>query len=192
MKNYDALKNLNKAIFTLNDAKKLGISSRVLTYLVKAEKLVRVSQGVYAFPESLSIDMLDLIHEALLAIPKSIVGYQTAVHLYDLSDDPPGPIHLIVAYQQTPKVALRDVQLHRTRTPLRSIQTQTLRGFKVTTIEQTIVDLLKAGEPLGVLLEIIARAKAKGSSIQLDKLQKIADKQRAKIKIRSLMDALIR
>ncbi len=192
MKNYDTLKNSNKPSFALKDAKKLGISSRMLTYLVKSGRLVRISQGVYAFPETQSIDTLDLIYEALLSVPKGIVGFQTAIHLYDLSDDPAGPIHLVVAYQQTPKVTLRDVQLHRTRTPLRSIQTETLRGFKVTTLEQTIIDLLKAGEPLGVLLEIINRAKAKGTPIQLDKLQRIADRQRAKTKIRPLLDALVR
>lgn len=192
MTNYEVLKNLKKPYFSLKEAKTLGISSRVLSYLVKTEKIIRVSQGIYAFPGSLSIDNLDLINEALLAIPSAIVGFRTAIFLYDLSDDPAGNIHLIVPYEKTPKVNLQDVQLHRTRTPLRSIQTQTHRGFKVTTPEQTIVDLLKAGETMGQLLEIIARAQTKRIPIQIDKIQRIADKQRAKTKIRHLLDALAR
>lgn len=190
MTNYEILKNLKKPYFSLKEAKTLGISSRVLSYLVKKEKIVRISQGLYGFPESVSIDNLDLIHEAMLAIPSAIIGFQTAIFLYDLSDEPAGLIHLIVPYQKTPKINLQDVQLHRTRAPMRSIQTQSHRGFKVTTLEQTIVDLLKAGETLGQLLEIIARAQAKRVPVQLDKIQRIADKQRAKAKIRHLLDAL--
>ncbi|MBC7532845.1 MAG: type IV toxin-antitoxin system AbiEi family antitoxin domain-containing protein [Oligoflexus sp.] len=191
MTHYKALQKIQKSAFTLKDANKLGVSSRMLTYLVKKEKLVRISQGVYSLPENLSIDTVDLIYEALLSVPKGIIGYQTAIHLYDLSDDPAGLIHIVVPYDKTPKVKLEDVKFHRTRTPMRSIQTQTLKGLKVTSLEQTLVDLLKSKAPLGVLLEIIARARKKGMLIQIDKLQTIADRQRAKAKIRPLLDALI-
>ena len=51
---------------------------------------------MYAFPEHLSFDFESLIKENLKMIPQAILGLESALKLYDLTDEAPRDIHLIV------------------------------------------------------------------------------------------------
>lgn len=191
MRSLDSLKKMQKRIFSSEDAKRARVSPRMLTYLVQRGAIERRGHGLYAFPNAQPGDLRSSILELLTAVPLAIVGHSTALHLHDLTDDLPGAIDIIVPYRNTPKRRLDGARLHRLRGNMRRVRTQAIDGINVTTIEQTIIDLLRAGAPLSQLIEIFRRAQQKRLAPSLPELTKIAVDFRAKSRAKVLVEALL-
>ena len=191
MRSLRLLKTIEKPAFSSKEAKRVGVSPRMLTYLVQRGAIERRSQGLYAFPKSKPDDLHSAIQELIAVIPTAIVSYSTALHLHDLADELPDMIELIVRYQNTPKRRLDGARLHRLRGSMRSVRTQIIDGIKVTTIEQTIIDMLRTGTPLSRLIEVFRLAQRKRLAPSLTELTKIAADFRAKGRAKVLVEALL-
>ncbi len=191
MKSIRRLKSIKKQMFNPQDAERTGVSPRMLTYLVQRGAIERLAQGLYAFPNAKPDDLRSAIQEHLAVIPSAIVSYSTALHLHDLTDDLPDLIELIVPYQNTPKRRLYGARLHRLRGNMRRVRTQNIDGIKVTTVEQTIIDLLRTGTSLSRLIEIFRLAQRKRLAPSLTDLTKIAADFRAKGRAKVLVEALL-
>jgi predicted transcriptional regulator of viral defense system len=117
----------------------------------------------------------EIIQEMLLVVPDAIVGLETALQLYNLSDEPTREIDLIEPQNKGPSRKLKSARFFRVRMPLAKFKTQKVNGIRVTTIEKTIVDLLRAGRPISELVRIFNLAQKKRMPIELSELKKLGN-----------------
>jgi predicted transcriptional regulator of viral defense system len=163
----------------------------MLTYLVRKGSIERRSQGLYAFPDTEADNLPTAIKELLTVIPHAIVGHATALQLLGLTDELPGVTELLVPDRNAPKRRLKNVRLHRVRGDMKRLRVKRIRGIPVTTVEQTLVDLLRGGAPLSPLIEIFRLAQRKRLSPSVTEIARIAADFRAKARAKVLVEALI-
>ncbi len=181
------LAKLKKSPFDTAYATSMGVSGRMLSYFVEQKLLVRLTHGVYAFPEKLSLDFEDILKEKLLQAPQAVIGLKTALRLYDLTEEAPAKIDLIVPESNVPKKKMEDVKLHSVTDHLFNKGVTKIRGIPVTTLERTIVDILrKKGTPKEGRM-IILEAQKKGHRINFSKLEHFATLFRIKSKLLSIL-----
>lgn len=186
-----ALKKKGKTLFTTAQAMKFGVSPQMLRYYLKKGELVRLSHGVYTFAESQGFDLESIIREKLISIPQGVIGLKTALRLYDLTEELPRDIEIIVPENNVPKRRLEDVHLYIVSRELARTAVTKVRGIPTTTLERTLIDLLKFGEPLSTVLRAIEEARKKRKQVSLTELKKLSVKLRAKAKVGRLLEALI-
>lgn len=184
-------RTLRKAKFSSEYAKTKGISPRMLSYYVSKGQLIRLGHDLYSFPENLSFNFEDLLKEKLIQIPNGIVGGHTALYLMGLTEEPSKTFEIYVSEKNRPKRKLNDVTLFSTKANLIDLGVIRMKRIRVTSIERTIVDLLrrKSGS-FREALDIISQAKSKKMNISFSELLKLAEAFRAKKKIEILLEML--
>jgi predicted transcriptional regulator of viral defense system len=191
MNSITRLKKIRASAFSLADANRVGVSARMLTYLVGRGELKRKAHGVYCFPDFIDeVDLVGILRETLQLVPNAIVGLETALQLYDLSDEPTQAIHLIVHQSKIPSRDLPNVRLFRVRSPLCALKTTKLHGIRVTTLEQTMVDLLRTGQPISELVRIFHAAQRRKIPLELSTLQRLGERFRAKGRVTRFIEAV--
>ncbi len=191
MESLKKLQGLKHLTFSTTDAARVGVSSRMLTYLIRNGAIERRAQGLYCFAnQAQELDLKEIIHEMLLVVPEALVGLETALQLYNLSDEPTRVISLIVPQSKGPSRKLKNAKFFRVRMPLSKFKTKKIDGLLVTTIEQTMVDLLRAGHPVGELVKIFYLAQKRRVVIELSELKKLGDLFRVKGKVARLIEAV--
>ena len=191
MESLKKLQKLKRNTFSTSDAVKVGVSPRMLTYLVQKAAIERRAQGLYCFAnQAEELDLKEIIKEMLLVVPQAIIGLETALQIYNLSDEPTRKIDLIVAQNKGPSRKLKNARFFRVRMPLFKFKTQKLDGLRITTIEQTIVDLLRAGHPISELVRIFNLAQRKGMPVELSQVKKLGDMFRVKGKVTRFLEAV--
>lgn len=185
--NDSLLKKIKKSPFDSEYAKMRGISRRMLSYYVQRGELLRLAHGVYALSDKLGFDFEDIIKEKLIQAPQAVIGLKTALRLYDLTEEAPANIDLMVPESNVPKKKMEDVKLHSVKDHLFKEGITKVRGIPVTTIERTIIDILrKKGTPKEGRT-IIQEAQKKGLRINFSKLERYAILFRVKSKFESIM-----
>lgn len=191
MESVRKLKKLRTTTFSTADARRLGVSTRMLTYLVSQGEIERRAHGLYCFPDYIDeLDLHGILQELLKIVPDAIVGLETALQLYNLSDEPTRTIHLIVSQSNAPTRKLPDVRFFRVRMPLSQFKTQKVRGSRVTTIEQTIVDLLRAGHSISDMVKIFHGAQRQRMTVDLSQLMKLGEQFHVKGKVARVIEAV--
>jgi predicted transcriptional regulator of viral defense system len=191
MESIRKLKKLRTTTFSTADARRLGVSTRMLTYLVSQGEIERRAHGLYCFPDYIDeLDLHGILQELLKIVPDAIVGLETALQLYNLSDEPTRTIHLIVSQSNAPTRRLPDVRFFRVRMPLSQFKTQKVRGSRVTTIEQTIVDLLRAGHSISDMVKIFHGAQRQRMTVDLSQLMKLGEQFHVKGKVARVIEAV--
>ena len=185
------LKNKGFKTFTLEQAKRYEVTPSLLTHYIKKGLVSRVSHGLYRFAEDAPIDFESIIREKLKAIPQGIIGFQTAVRFYGLGDELPGEIDIIVPSTNVPKRKLEDVILHAAKTEIHKVDVKRVRGVRITSLERTLVDLLRTGAPISQVIAIYTEAKTKRISVSLTKLKKLGNLFRAKRKVEAFIGAVL-
>jgi hypothetical protein len=75
--------------------------------------------------------------------------------------------------------------------PLSQFSTQKIKGLKVTTIEQAMVDLLRAGHSISEMVKIFHGAQhLKKKTVDLSQLKKLGARFRVKGKIARVIEAV--
>ena len=122
--------------FSLTQAAELGIQRSQIYRQVKRGKFVCAERGVYRFVQ-FPASRFEEIHAAVLrAGPKAVVGFQTALYIYELSDIIPDEIHLILpltSSRRRPDIRIHTIKL----TPKNVTQ---FEGLPITTVDKTIID----------------------------------------------------
>lgn len=191
MESVRKLKKLRTASFSTSDARRVGVSTRMLTYLVSRGEIERRAHGLYCFPDYIDeLDLHGILQELLKIIPDAIVGLETALQLYNLSDEPTRTIHLIVSQSNAPTRKLPDVRFFRVRMPLSQFSTQKVKGLRVTTIEQTMVDLLRAGHSISEMVKIFHGAQRQRMTVDLSQLKKLGERFHVKGKVARVIEAV--
>jgi predicted transcriptional regulator of viral defense system len=184
------LKKLKNSPFNVAYAQSRGVSSRMLIYYTKKGDLVRLSHGVYAFPSELSFDFESLVKEKMVQAPQGILGMNSALKLYGLTENDLPTIDLMVPEANIPKKKMEDVKLYSVADHLFNKGVTKVRGIKVTTIERTIVDILKRKGLAKDGRAIILEAQKKKIKINFGELERLATLFQVKSKFISIIDNL--
>jgi predicted transcriptional regulator of viral defense system len=191
MQTINKLKRIKKSLFSTAEAHRVGVSARMLSYLVEHGHLERRTHGLYCFSDHPDeLDLVDIIGEALRVVPHAIVGLETALQLYDLSDEPTRDVCLIVNQKRAPSRKLPDVRFFRVRTPLSRFATKRIKGLTVTTLEQTMVDLLRSGYPISGVVKLFHDAQQRRIPVELSALKRLGHRFRAKGKVQRVIEAV--
>ena len=177
-------------IFTLKQARKYKASSQLLSYYVKQDRLKRISQGVYAFKNSLGFDFYSVLKEKLICVPQAVVGLESALKIYGLTDESPDAIHLIVPLSNVPKRKLQDVEFYQMKDSLYKKHIKVIKSVPVSSFERTIIDLFRFGYSTAFVLSVIKEGQTKKLSFNLGKVKKMATPYRVKGKVCRLLEVL--
>lgn len=180
-----------KGPFNLEQAKEMGISHRMLSYYVQKGMIEKIAHGVYAFPEDLSFEFNDLIKEKLKAVPQAVIGLETALKLYDLTDEAPATIDLIVPLSNVPKKKLEDIKIHQIKDELHKKDIKKINTIPVTSLERTLIELLRKRKSVSMVLQVLKTTQAKGVKVNLPKMKKMAKEFRVQGLFDKLMDAYL-
>jgi predicted transcriptional regulator of viral defense system len=168
-----------KAIFTANEARKLGASTSVLAYYVKLGLLERVERGIYRNPSSHA--EVDLRWEELVvasqSILRGIICLTSALALYDLTEEIPRESWIAIPHSsRAPKkkkvraVRMRDMKLGKTVFDIGGIK------LPIFDRERTIVDAFRyLGKETALKALKIYAAKQR---VDIAKLRRYANKLR--------------
>ena len=187
----EKIKLIDQPYFSVEEAQEYGISARMLKYYADKGDLVRVSQGVYGVPSRMGIDLESIIMEKIKAIPQGVIGLKTALRYYDLSDEGYGLIDVIVPLSNVPKAKIDDIRLYRVKDRLLKIGVDTNAGFPITNVERTIIDLMRTGETLSLVIDVFKNAQIKNIPVSLSNLKKLARIFRVKLKMDQFLKAVL-
>ncbi len=151
-------KKLKKfGIFTLAQAKEIGISQQSLSKLVKQEKIKRVDRGIFLHPEA----SLDREYDFQIAYaklgPEAVIGGLSALFYYNLAEQVPKQTWVLVPPHKI--TSNRSYRLIRTKTPLDKGIVKG-RGYKIVSIERAIAEAFKLASKMGERTAIKACRKA--------------------------------
>jgi predicted transcriptional regulator of viral defense system len=124
--------------FSLSQAESVGIRRNQIYRDVERSKIERVYPGVFRlalFPAS----RFEEIYAAMVSAGKEgVVGFETALYVYGLSDIIPSEIHIIVPRSSSRRRA--HIKMHTNKLDEQDITSY--EGFRITTVARTIVDVL--------------------------------------------------
>jgi len=122
--------------FTLAQARKIGLRKTQIYRELKRGKFEKANRGVYRFVQ-FPASQFEEIHIAVLSAGKhAVVGFQSALYVYDLSDMIPIEVHLILpdtSSRRRPGIRVHTIQL----TPKDVTE---FEGLPITTVDKTIID----------------------------------------------------
>lgn len=191
MRSLKKISDIGADVFSAADARAVGISTRVLHYLCAQGKINRVGHGFYDARIEMDLSIEALIHDALVQIDEAVVCMKLALWLYDLTDEAPEYLEFFSPRVRISRRKIERVRIYSMRRPLVSLDTKIVDGFRVTSFEQTLVDLLRYDYPLSRVLEAIEVARGKGIAVQIGVLRRQGEVFRAKGKTRLLLEALV-
>lgn len=141
---YDQLYNIAEnqgGYFTSAQAREAGFSWERLSNTVKTGRFKRVSRGVYRLTHFPGGRYEDLFVAWLRTGPDSVISYDSALSVYDLTDVLPHEIHVII-----PRTASRRRKGIRLHTNLLNEGDVTNReDLPITTVVRTLADVSAAG-----------------------------------------------
>lgn len=147
-------KKLQNRPFTYTEATESGLSQYQLNCLLKQDEIERVERGLY---QATGIDFSDeeLFKQATKLISsKSAVCLLSALSYYQLTDIIPKKVWLMVPASKRTKH--NSVKLFRTNKPNWNTGIVSERGFKITSVERTIIDCLTNKSVISVRVGIDA------------------------------------
>jgi len=127
--------------FTTAQAAAAGVDRRRLAYFTGAGRLQRIHRGIYRlthFPRSC---YEDLMIAWLETGPHSVISHDSALALYDLSDNLPAHIHVTVL--RTASRRRQGLCLHTNQ--IGSVDMTSYEGMQITTVPRTIADVALDG-----------------------------------------------
>ena len=122
--------------FSLQQARQLGLQRNQVYRDIERGKFIKAGYSVYRFVQ-FPASSFEEIHRAVLSAGKNaVVGFQSALYVYELSDIIPDEIHLIL-----PPTASRrrdGIRVHTIK--LEPDDITSFEGLPITTVAKTIMD----------------------------------------------------
>lgn len=135
MENWHESKIRKLGIFTLAQAKDIGLSEQSLSRLVAANKLNRVAYGIYLHPDAEGFQ----IAFAKFG-PEAAIGGLSALYHYNLAEQVPGHVWVIVSPGK--RTNAKGYRLIRTKVDLdRGIISD--KGYRIGSLERAVLEGLK-------------------------------------------------
>ncbi len=161
--------------FTTKQAHKAGYSCERLSDLTARGQFKRIHRGIYRLPHFPTTRFEDLHIASLRTGLDSVVSHESALAVYELSDVLPTNTPIIM-----PRTGSRrrvGIQLHTHK--LRDDEITQREGFRVTTVERTIADVIVSGISYQHVRQAIREALQRGLTTE-DKLRKQADRRKGR------------
>ena len=144
-------------VFTLAQGKSVGISQQDMSRLVAKRDLVRLGRGIYIHPKAaLDSDVGFQIAYSKFG-PDSAIGGLSALYHYNLAEQVPGEIWVIVSPEK--KTRETGYKLIRTKTRLDK-QIIDEKGYRIVTVERAVLEALKFITKIGERTAIKAAREA--------------------------------
>ena len=123
--------------FTAQQARKVGFTWERLSDNAARGKFIRIQHGIYRLSHFPGSRFEDLFIAWLSAGVNSVISHESALAVYELSDQLPSEIHVILPRNSSRRK--KGFQIH---TNVLSPEEITWReGLRVTTVEKTLVDV---------------------------------------------------
>ncbi len=140
-------KSLKKlGIFTIAQAKELGVPQQTLSRLVAKELFLRVGRGLYCHHKAHFSREIDFKIACKKFGPKSVVGGLTALFYYNLIEQVPQQTWMLVPPNTYTKERL--YRLIRTKSNL-SLGVIEKDGYRIVSVERALLDGLKLATKIG-------------------------------------------
>ncbi len=165
-------KLIKLGVFTLKQAKELGLSHQSLSRLVKGEKINRVGRGIYLHADAEVGREVGFQIACAKFGPKAVIGGLSALFYYNLAEQVPG--HTWVLVPPETRTSDKMYRLIRTKTGLdRGIVQGS--GYKIVSVERAVIEGLKLGSKIGERTAIkAARDAIRQRQTTLQKIGKMA------------------
>lgn len=151
-------KRLTTAPFSIAQAEEHGISRYQLYRLVKKGVLERLERGIFRIP-AMDIDEEDSFRAATLTVgPTSAICLLSALSYYNLTEEIPHQTWVMV--EQNKRASQKSLKLIRTAHPKWNIDVEQHAGYRITSIERTLIECLIGHRFLGKMLGIESLKKA--------------------------------
>jgi predicted transcriptional regulator of viral defense system len=143
--------------FTAKQAEAAGFDRTNHAYHVRSGKWMREYRGIYRLKQYPLPPDSDLILWSLWSrgrddVPQGVYSHETALRIFDLSDNMPAKLHMTVPVKFRRGAAIPAVLvLHRADLALADVEER--EGFRVTRPMRTILDLVAAGSLSSDLLK---------------------------------------
>lgn len=159
-------------IFTLTQAKEIGISHQDLSRLVKEDKIIRMGRGLYKHPKSPVSREIDFQIAYRKFGSQSAIGGLSALFYYNLAEQVPQQTWVLVPPEK--RSSEEGYRLIRTKTPL-DIGIVEGNGYRIVSIERAIVEGFKLATKIGERTAIkAARDAIRQKQTTLKKIGKMA------------------
>lgn len=162
--------------FSLSQARGIGLRRSQIYRERKRGKFVRADWGIYRFLQ-FPASRFEGIHVAVLnAGQRAVVGFKTALYVYELSDIIPDEIHLILpttSSRRRPGIRVHTVRLEKD-------DITHFEGLPITTVARTIVDAAFAHISDEQIRMAIIQSLRRGMTTKLKLLQQ-ADKRPVRV-----------
>jgi len=146
------LKNLG--VFRLSDAKQAGISQPTLSRLVAKGEITRLGQGLYIHPKTpLNAKEWDYAKACTKFGPKSVIGGMTALFYYNLIEQVPHQIWIIIPKAKQTRLSLYRVIRSNRDT---NIGIENHGAYRITNLERTLVEGIRYSGKWGIRTAIRA------------------------------------
>ena len=163
--------------FTAKQAHEAGYSRERLSDLTAREQFTRVQRGIYRLSHFPASRFEDLFIAFLRTGPDSVISYDTALAVYDLSDVLPAEIHVIMP--RTGSRRREGIRLHTNRIEIDEITRR--EGLPITTPSRTIADVITNGLESDLVRQAVEEAIKKGLVTRAQLLEQ-ADRRQGRVK----------
>lgn len=176
-------------LFSLSQAKRIGITQQELSRFVKDEKILRMERGIYLHPKAQSSREIDFKVACRKFGSKSAIGGLSALFYYNLTDQVPQQTWLIVPPER--RGNSKRYRLIRTKTPLKyGIIDE--NDFRIVSIERAIIEGFKLASKIGERTMIKAvRIAIQQKLTTLNKIGKTAKELRLDSYLTKYFEAII-
>lgn len=186
------LKNeFGKRQFTYSDAIAFGISHVQFYELVKNKTIERLQKGVYRFDDYLPLTKEEQFRDATELIHgESAICLTSALSYYRLTDIVVTKPWMLVSHSVSSRSKM--IQLFRKRDPMLTVGIEKQKGFKITSIERTIVESIAYRNTLTGYDGVYAlRNAVNQNKVSLQDLFKIAKKLNYTSRVQNILEAYL-
>lgn len=184
-------KQFGKKQFTYSDVISKGISHVQFYSLVKSKVLERVQKGIYRFNDYLPLSIEEQLRDATQFVSnESAICLSSALSFYGLTDAIILKPWLLV--DQSVSSRSKKIQLFRKRDPKWNVGIEKKKGFKITSLERTLVETIAYRNTLTGYDGVYALRKAIfDNKVRLQDLFKIAKKLEYGNRVNDILEAYL-
>jgi len=136
------------------------------------------------------MDFKALVKEKLLQVPIGVVGLTSALRFYNLTEEAPAKIDILVPKDKRIRRKIIDVNLYGVNNKIFKTGVIIKNGVKLTSLERTLIDLLKYNSDISTVLHVIKEARSKKIKIDFELLKKYSITFRVKEKFNIVIEAI--
>jgi len=162
--------------FTTKQAQEAGYSRERLSKLRARGQFKGIHYGVNRLTHFPETRFEDLHIASLRTGPHSVISHDSALAVYDLSDILPTQTHIIMP--RTGSRRREGIQLHTHK--LQEDEITQREGFRITTVERTIADVILSGASYQHIQQAIQEALQRGLTTE-KKLRKQAERRKGRV-----------